>query len=476
MTLDIVFDITGEQTILSAALASAHIRRVVARKFPTDNPFGNPENAKLWDVLVRLEADDVESDTASIGAIASRKVADYAEAIREENLVIPANIDWHLDRLAWGRLRQRAVQGPIGALLVAIKDPDAEKQKVTAALRELCEIFRESDRTAFFDIEEVIVKQLNAMKRRRDGCAIYPFGFKGLDEDDKGAPRIIPGLAPGKITVLTGVSGSGKSTFAAAVVLNALKKGRKVLWGAWEMSPGTSLELIATMSLEYNRRLIAAGQFDKDAHIKLNSEMRRLSTHLQFLRIPELAPGEAKSWKKSNRDRVDRIVERVEASNCDLFVADLLRKGFVTYDPEEEELALNHMQARVDKGKAHHMYLQQQRLKDVEQRRDKRPTREGIKGSSAWVEVADTILGAHRDSLWKDIDDSTFEVDILKQRFGKWPVAVQFDWNGDYGTFKNGREIPYRISLDEGSGNGEFPRGHSENAFKTGNRRGKAKG
>jgi hypothetical protein len=111
--------------------------------------------------------------------------------------------------------------------------------------------------------------------------------------------------------------------------------------------------------------------------------------------------------------------------------------------PEEEEDALLRQQSIAKETNVHCILVQQQRMKDVELRDDKRPTREGIKGTGAWVEVPDTILGTHRPALWKRVDDDKFEVVVLKQRWGVWPLAIEFDWNGEYGMITNGRVVPY---------------------------------
>ena len=73
-------------------------------------------------------------------------------------------------------------------------------------------------------------------------------------------------------------------------------------------------------------------------------------------------------------------------------------------------------QAMLNEMGVHGILAQQQRLKDIELRPDKRPTREGIKGSGAWTEVPDNIIGVHRPALWKPVPDNVLEVDILKQR------------------------------------------------------------
>jgi hypothetical protein len=96
--------------------------------------------------------------------------------------------------------------------------------------------------------------------------------------------------------------------------------------------------------------------------------------------------------------------------------------------------------------------VQQQRLKDIELRPDKRPTREGIKGSGAWTEVPDNIFGVHRPALWKPVPDNVLEIDVLKQRYGKWPLAVEFDWDPDRGQISGGRSVEYDQAAAMGEG------------------------
>ena len=98
----------------------------------------------------------------------------------------------------------------------------------------------------------------------------------------------------------------------------------------------------------------------------------------------------------------------------------------------------------VDEAKVHAILLAQQRLKDVEQRTDKRPTREGIMGSSEWVQIADTILALHRPALFKAIADDKLELVVWKQRKGPWPLCVEFDWDPEFGSIEGGRSMPFQ--------------------------------
>src|SRR5262249_23574089 len=100
--------------------------------------------------------------------------------------------------------------------------------------------------------------------------------------------------------------------------------------------------------------------------------------------------------------------------------------------------------------RTHHVLVHHLRGKDVEQRQDKRPTREAIKGSGAWVDVPDTIIGVHRPALWKSGPDDKLEPVVLKQRYGKWPLAVEFDHDPATGIISGGRTIEYEQPGERG--------------------------
>ena len=63
--------------------------------------------------------------------------------------------------------------------------------------------------------------------------------------------------------------------------------------------------------------------------------------------------------------------------------------------------------------------------------------------SGAWVEVPDTIIGLHRPALFKNVPDDRIQSLILKQRDGVWPLAVEYDWEPEYGAITNGVEVEY---------------------------------
>jgi len=302
---------------------------------------------------------------------------------------------------------------------------------------------------------QLVREQHAKIMSRKTDRACYPYGIEGLDCNEKGEWRLVPGAAPGKVTVLTGVSGGGKSTVAALMALGLARQGRRVLFGAWEMGDGTTLELLALQSLGWSRTLFATGLVTDEEAEQHRVRMESIAGWVRFWKMPF---GVDRGVRWSNDSALDAVHAAMADSGCEVAIFDLWKRCLVDTSPDAEEHALVRQQAIAEETKCHVILVQQQRLKDVETRPDKRPTREGIKGSAAWVEVADTILGVHDQSLFKRVDQTTLELLVLKQRFGRWPLAVEFDWTPDVGQICNGRSVDYdpsggsRSELDDWMG------------------------
>ncbi len=64
-------------------------------------------------------------------------------------------------------------------------------------------------------------------------------------------------------------------------------------------------------------------------------------------------------------------------------------------------------------------------------------------------------LATNRPHMWKpSIADTTMEIIVLKQRYAKWPLAIEVEWNAEFGSLGKGKSIPVEMdSPAEGSGN-----------------------
>jgi replicative DNA helicase len=453
-TRELVFrnDPLNEQVVWAAAVVGTEeMRRELASRLSPDD-FLTPEHRVVWGAVREASRQRLSPDPATLAKLASGDVdlAYVAEVLaRRSEPPDERTLRFHVDRLLWDRQRHTAMVGPVASLLEALERAD-DPDKVRGCSRAVAASFDGwGDRRYLHDPDELVRAQVADMRQRMAGRAVYPYGLKGLDfyEPDAIAStsvqakrRMLPGSAPGQVTVVTGVPGAGKSTFTARLTLGLARQHRKVLYGAWEMRGGTTLELLACMSLGWSRTDLIEGRVSDAQLVVLEQRMREIAKQVRFLANPfRRRAGE----KGSNARNLDVVQGYIADSGCDVFVADLWKRCLAETKPDDEEEALNRQQAMAEELGVHVILLQQQRLKDVESRPDKRPTREGIKGSGAWTEVADTILGVHRPALWKAQDDVVLEIDVLKQRYGRWPLAVEFDWNADHGAISGGRTVDY---------------------------------
>jgi hypothetical protein len=448
-------DPTNESVVIAAEIAggdrSAAFRALACRHPP--DAFLVAEYAAIHKAVREAEHRGLSPDPATLARLSGGQIdITLVTELMAARPDVPddGTLKFALEQLAWDRQKHIAVTGPIDLLLQAIQKGD-DPERCRGLARSVSACFDGwGDRKYLHDPEELVREQIADVRQRMAGRAVYPFGLPGLDCYEAKLPgeepkrRMLPGAAPGQVTVVTGVPGSGKSTSVARLMLGLARQKRRILCGAWEMKGGTTLELLACLSLGWSRSDLTQGNLDPEDVPKLEARMLALSKFVRFLANPFRR---GTGGKPTNERNLDMIHGYLADSGAEVFVADLWKRCLVEARPEDEEEALYRQQAMVEELGVHAILLQQQRLKDIELRPDKRPTREGIKGSGAWTEVADTILGIHRPALWKNVTDNVLEVDVLKQRYGKWPLAVEFDWDADRGMISGGRSVDYEMSV-----------------------------
>lgn len=458
----------AEQVVLAAEIVSPAFRKDFASRHLPE-VFLNQTHRVVHAAIREANNRNLACDPATLNRLSAGEVdVGYLADLLQARPDVPDDrtLAFHVDQVLWDKQRHAALTGPVSNLLEALQGGE-EPERIRSIAHSLGEVFSGwSDRQYLLDPEELIRSQVKDLKQRQAGRAVYPYGLVGLDYydpipelvDDKPRSwkkydatvpkRMIPGTAPGKVTVITGTPGSGKSTVGARVALGLARQARKVLFGAWEMTGGTTLELIAIQSLGWSRGRFTEGKFTDEELAGLEVRMRELSKFIRFMANPfRRRTGQ----KASNERNLDLVHGYLADSGCEIFIADLWKRCLARADPDEEEEALFRQQAMLEELGVHGILMQQQRLKDIELRPDKRPTREGIKGSGAWVEIADSMIGVHRPALWKAISDDKLELDILKQRYGKWPLAIEFDWNPDKGSIAGGRSVDYDVPGGEAS-------------------------
>jgi len=447
-------DVGNEALVIVAAFANIEAMDRILRKLRPDQ-FLAKEHQTIWTALGEIRRRQMHPDVAAVQSFGGEASAKYvSELLRIYEP--PKNEDYHIQTVLWDAARATVAKGSLSSFLQALQDPKTEPDRLRSLAKQVALGFDGYETRSFLHDDAVLIRdQMRDIEARVSGRACWSYGLPGLDSEMEGRRevkrRMVPGAAPGQTTILTATSGAGKSTTAANMAIGMAfphgidsdEPGRKVLYGAWEMGGGLTLELLACISLGWSRSALLEGKGPIATHEgreRLSARMVRIAERIKFLGLPFRRD---KGERHSNDKALDAIQGYIADSGCEVVFFDLWKRAIRDARPEDEEDALIRQQAMTTELRVHSILVQQQRLKDVEQRSDPRPTREGIKGSGAWTEIADTIIGVHRPALHKDVPDASVELLILKQRYGKWPLAVEFEWDPDLGRVWGGKSIPY---------------------------------
>lgn len=462
-TVRIPHDSVNEMVVIAAVITSESARKAYLSTIPSDIMFGTG-HALIWTTLQELYRKGLEYDSATMKQLGGSEVdTKYLDGLVSQRPVVPKNLAHHVAMLKWDAARISTAQGPVTSFLELLKDPRTDPSLLRSAADRIGVGLSSGANSSLRNSEQLIAEQMKVIRERRKGIATYGFGIPGLDcfedgysETNKegrtitfsGQPRLIPGTAPEKVTLVTGVSGSGKTTAMTRGALGMYEDGRRIAYGAYEQGSGMTLELMAGMSLGMSRTDLMTGHFDDDDERELFEEMSRISESVLFDEIP-FVHFESRRERFLNQRAMDRIAQTIVDSRCDVYVADLFRRTMGETDPSDEERALYRMQEMAKALKVHIVLVHQQNLKDVEATKAKIPRRDTIKGSGAYVEVPDTIVGFHRPALWKNIPDDVIYSLVLKQRFGRWPMMVAHDWDPVFGSIEGGKTVEMQFGNDD---------------------------
>lgn len=455
-TVRIPHDAVNEQIVLHAAAVDRGVREKLALRIPLPDFFLVREHQDLWRGLLEIARQKLDYSPDVLRQFSGGKAnVEYLEELVEVRGSRPTpNIGHHVDTLEWDRTRVETTKGPLALLLEALREPTTPPERVRTLALQVSTGFDRGSTSALLRDPAALVRSSSAelAERRRQAC--YPYGLPGLDMETDGQRwRMIPGAAPGKVTVVTGVPGSGKSAFAAHVGLKQYELGRRVLYGAWEMGAEDTLQLLAVMKLGWSRYTLATMEMSDEDIATLEQAKEEIAAGVRFMLPPGDSPigtHVARGAAAGNARALDQIHSTIADVGADIAIFDLWKRCLRSIDPQDEEQALMRQQAICAETRCHGVILQQQRLKEIEMRQDKRPTREGIKGSGAYVEIADSIIGVHRPALWKPVDDVVLELDVLKQRWGAWPQAIEFEWDGSRALITGGTTVPYDQPISAG--------------------------
>lgn len=457
--VEIPHDAVGEQIVLAAMMVDEDARKKCLEVLHVDY-FFEPKHTAIFSAMQELARQRLEFDLPTVKQVGDKAVdLDYMQQLAKNRPTRPENLLYHIARVRWDHTRLNAATGPMDALARAIQDPTADPSVIRSLARTVGTAFDDYKHKEYMrDEGELVHEMMQELRKRSDGIVSYSYGIDHLDHYETPGKhgtairRMIPGSAPGCMTLITGISSVGKSTIMARMALGMARQKRRILYGVWEMKGNMTLELLAAMSLAYSRERFhmkqTEGGLTDNELIQVEKRATSIAHYIRFLENP-FARRRGETRKGGNERNLDLIQHYIAQSGCDVFVADLWARCLVELKPEDEVLALQRQQAMLDELKVHGILVHQQLTKGESVRSDKRPTKAGAKGSAIWTEAPDTIIGVHRPGAHKAVDDNVIELIVLKQRYGKCPQSIEFDWDGDTGLLVNGRTVAFDVGEGE---------------------------
>jgi replicative DNA helicase len=442
---EVVYDATNERVVIAAQMASREKRKVLVRSV-SDEEMLVPEHAAMQRALRTLEDQQLEYDPQ----VFRRLVADEGVPVDEGYIAslearasVPENLDWHVGTLRWDATRARVLRGPTPELLKLLKDPKASPDVVAAAARAVLRAVEGGGGRRFMRRPDELNRSYKAEVAARVAVGnFFPLGYEAMDR------RLNEGAMRQRTALVVGLSGSGKSTFTADLVKRLAQQGRRVLLGSWEMGAESVLDVLVASMARVEIGRVVSGDLRPDEVARINKVVDWCTDRITFMDNAFFGDEIRGKGKPSNDRALDVLEGYIAESGCDAVVMDLWERCLVDLSYDGVTKALYRQQDIHKRYNVWGVIVHQLKLKEVEARADKRPTREAVKGSGAFVEVADLLFGVHRDAQFKRVPDDSLEVICLKQRKGKAFWSTRFDWDGEMGLITGGEEVPYDPGLE----------------------------
>jgi replicative DNA helicase len=346
--------------------------------------------------------------------------------------------------LKWDSTRARVLQGAFPELLRALKDPKATVDTVSACALAVTRAVQEGGGRKHMRRKDELAREYWADFEAR--CAnqeTFPYGYAEIDT------HLVEGSMPGKCAVFAGLSGSGKSTFCAAMAIRLAKLGRRVAYGAFEMGSKSTMDVMISNITGIPIKAIVQGRMSPEDRARVRKAIIWITNNIRFMNNPSF-DASIRGKKRDNDRSLDVFEGYLAEAGCDVIFCDLWERLLSDLSYDGMTQALYRQQDMFARYNIFGIIVQQLRGKDVEKRSDKRPTRESIKGTGAFVEVADQIFGIHREAQFKKVPDDSIELVCLKQRKGEANWAVAYDWDGATSYIGGtGREVSFDPGLDD---------------------------
>lgn len=289
--------------------------------------------------------------------------------------------------------------------------PDEYAEAPQRAIAELEEVLRRDSSEGARPIRDGLDELATWMHEAREN--------KGITGIRTGIPKLdqaLKGLNPGRLYIVAGRPGAGKSLVCGQICLSAARRGKRVLLQSPEMRLHEYLRRLATASAGVSGERVEEGKVTKEEEKRIFAEGAKMHDLPFFV-------------DDRGTQTVADIRRNVVRYEPDLLVVDYLQRLMPDDRRPDRYLQVSQMSFDLDRIKKDFdipVVAAAQLSRAVEQRHDKHPMLSDLRDSGSLEQDADAVVMLFRPSHYADAPENELEFRVEKNRHGSLFNATLF--------------------------------------------------
>lgn len=430
----------NEQVILASLWQSAAMRKRILGSVG-EKDFIAPRHKILFQAMKQMEEQELVFNEDTLAQLIDLQKAGGYEYLQEiiDAYDVNANIDWHIERLKNDALKYSLFQGEGQAMMEVLTSMNTGREEVLKLANGILnKTGTEYGIQGVMNGESLLEEYLEDFLNR-NSSGFVGTGLKELDE------LLTEGFGKAQVSIIAARPSIGKTVLVANILMNLARKF-KVLMCEIETGSISLLDIMVSLHTGIPLESIVKKPesiCDKDKSIiRKRIELILRNQNLFFFDDANLT--------------LDRLELELRCNGYDVCFIDLFtRLTDIPSDHKGISEALKRVKV-IARLTGTHICLIHQLRRSAKSEKDKRPSLDKLKDSGTFEEVADLVLGLHREKHFNQtLEKDILEISIMKQKRGKSNVVVPYEFIAE--SCEVGKFVEDWVVERDGSAEDDWP-------------------